>query len=117
MDLESLFVLRRCCISAAPSDCNNVFRQSSGATSTVFTELREQERSNSANVGFRTACPLTSRLRSAVVRARLVTIAWPFLLMQTPFAEMKETAQTARLSHCPRPRGGVQGNGAREQSH
>src|SRR4029434_5022986 len=43
--------------------------------------LREQERSNSANVGLGPR-PF-SPPEHAVVRAGLVTLAWPFLLMQT----------------------------------
>ena len=43
--------------------------------------LQEQERSNSGNVIFRTACRTGSHPRYAVVRAGL-TIAWPFLLVK-----------------------------------
>jgi hypothetical protein len=50
MDLESLFVLRRCCISAAPGDA---IMPSVSHPASLLRPLQEQERSNSANVGFK----------------------------------------------------------------
>jgi hypothetical protein len=41
----------------------------------------------------------------AVVRAGLGTTRLALSFDADPFPEMKETAHTARLSHCPRPRG------------
>jgi hypothetical protein len=76
MDLESLFVLRRCCISAAPGDA---IMPSVSHPASVLRPLQEQERSNSANVGFKITLGSPDALEAwSLGPGGRITIAWPF---------------------------------------
>jgi hypothetical protein len=76
--------------------------------------LEEQERSNAANVIFRTALGKHDAVEARLLGPGWSPLAWPFLLMQTHALKMKEP-RSVRGSSTVRDHGGTKHLGPRTE--